>query len=299
LFKFFLKDHPGSLSSMRDRDWVTLRAQARVLRQQGFSLRQIGRRLHVVPGLVGRWVADVPFSGFSDEARAEQMAVRRDPATYERARSLRRAGWTYSMIAAELSVNKSTLSGWLRHESSTGSEAARRSRIARGKSGETRRRQHQEQTPMMRAAAATEICDMFTGGLSQRELLLMGLMLYWAEGAKTQGIALTNSDPYVIKAFVLWLERCLGVSRAQLKAEVHAYPNLDIDEAERYWADVIGVPATQFYKPQIDLREKKRSDKHGRLPYGTVHVKVIGRGSSELHRRVLGWIAGFAHHMVQ
>lgn len=121
----------------------------------------------------------------------------------------------------------------------------------------------------------------------------MGLMLHVAEGGKTQpAVSITNSDPFIIKTFVQWVEACLGIPREQLRGNVHIYPDVDVDEAEQYWSAVIGIPRSRFYRAQIDQRTGKMVEKRGKLRYGTVHVTVMGHGRADLHRKVMGWIAG-------
>ena len=77
----------------------------------------------------------------------------------------------------------------------------------------------------------------------------------------------------------------------QLRASLHSYPDIDTDEAEQYWADVIGIDRGHFYKAQIDRRVDKSVEKHGKLRYGTIHVVCLGPGTTALHRRILGLIA--------
>jgi hypothetical protein len=135
-------------------------------------------------------------------------------------------------------------------------------------------------------------------GLNERELFIAGLMLYWGEGAKVENcVSVTNSDPAIIRFFVLWFERCLNIEIPRLRATVHLYPDVDIDQAESYWSEVIGIPRSQFYKAQVDIREGKLVDKRGKLKYGTIHLEVRGEGTLDLQRRVLIWIETLADHV--
>jgi hypothetical protein len=192
------------------------------------------------------------------------------------------------MISSELGVSKSTLSGWLRNTSRSSRTIEQRSYEARTRTAQTKRLHHRHKLTAMHEASAQDIRDRFADGMTERELFLAGLMLYWAEGAKTQIVSLTNSDPALIALFVVWLERCLAVERQFLRAHVHVYPDTDVEPVEEYWADIIGISHHQFYKAQIDIRTDKSVEKRGRLPYGTVHLAVTGPGSTQLHRTVLG-----------
>jgi transcriptional regulator with XRE-family HTH domain len=214
-----------------------LRAQATELRRQGFSYSQIGRRLGVHKSVIARWVAVVSFDGFNGEPRAEQLSAVRDPHLYNRALELRQAGWSYKMIEAEIGVARSTLSGWLRHLKVPEYHPDVRQRtlqaLRAAVAANTRRQQALWQ--QVRSEAAAEIRGLLTTSVTDRELFLVGLTLYWAEGAKTHGhVGIANSDPVLIRTFVLWLQCCLEISRERLRGTVHTHPDVDPVEAEAY-----------------------------------------------------------------
>jgi lambda repressor-like predicted transcriptional regulator len=281
-------------------DYARLREEAIALRRQGFSLNQIGRRLGVRATTVSRWVAEVPFDGFNAESRAEQFAAVRDPVLYNRALELRKAGWSFKMIEAETGVPRSTLSGWLRYVEVLKYHPAVRQRTLVGQRAAVaaNKRRLQALQEKVRDDAIHEMRELFATGVTDRELFLIGLTLYWAEGGKTSGqVSIANSDPAIIKTFVLWVERCLKLGRAHLRANVHTHPDVDPDEAETYWSEIIGIPRSQFYKIQIDTRTNKSVEKRGKLPHGTAHVTVLGQGTRNLHRKILDWIACFGEEI--
>lgn len=271
-----------------------LRTQATDLRRHGYSYSQIGHRLGVHKSVVARWVATVPFDGFNAESLAEQLSSVRDPHLYNRALELRLAGWSYKMIEAEVGVSRSTLSGWLRNVTFAEYDPRVQQRVLQAQLKATQRNRLRREVAdqRIRGEVAVEMGELLADGLSDRELFFLGLMLYWAEGAKTHGhVGITNSDPRLVQMFVLWLDRCFGVGLDHLRAHVHSYPDVDTDEAEQYWAAVIGIDRRQFYKAQIDRRTGKSVEKHGKLRYGTIHVRALGPGTTDLHRRILGLIA--------
>lgn len=129
--------------------------------------------------------------------------------------------------------------------------------------------------------------------LSRREFWLAGVALYWAEGAKAyEDVSLTNSDPDTIRFFVRWLRKCCGADLKNMRVSVHIYPDLDPVMAREYWAEVTEIPVAQFYPEQVDSRNNKKGFKQGRLPYGTAHVRLLGKGTRRLHRLIMGWIDG-------
>jgi hypothetical protein len=76
------------------------------------------------------------------------------------------------------------------------------------------------------------------------------------------------------------------------RIDLHLYPDIDPDEAVRYWAEVTGLPPKQFYRPQVDCRLDKRQEKRGQLPFGTVQIRVVGgsKYGKAFHRKIMGWI---------
>ncbi len=192
-------DHPFLLpvSATTNMDQpADLRAQATELRRQGFSYSQIGRRLGVHKSVIARWVAAVSFDGFNSESRAEQLSAVRDPHLYNRALELRQAGWSYKMIEAEIGVARSTLSGWLRHlrVAEYHPEVRQRRLQAQHAAVAANKRRQQALRRNVREEAAAEIRELLVNGVTDRELFMIGLTLYWAEGAKTHGhVCFANS----------------------------------------------------------------------------------------------------------
>ncbi len=87
------------------------------------------------------------------------------------------------------------------------------------------------------AEAAAEV-----GQLTERELLLVGATLYWAEGAKAKPwrpndwrMTFTNSDPGLARLFLRFLE-ALGVRREDLGFRLSIHEETDVEAARLWWA---------------------------------------------------------------
>lgn len=99
----------------------------------------------------------------------------------ERARELRLEGKAYSQIAAELGVVKSTLSLWLRDlPYPDWANRDRDERCAAARRGCEAARAHRDSRRHLTVAAAAASIE----SLSARELFVVGVALYWAEGTK-------------------------------------------------------------------------------------------------------------------
>ena len=106
----------------------------------------------------------------------------------DQAIKLRREGLSYREILARIPVAKSTLSLWLRsvHLAKQQKQRLTEKRLAAVYRGaEAKRRQRIELTKVIKNAAIKDIKK-----ITKRELWLMGIMLYWAEGSKKNHIEL-------------------------------------------------------------------------------------------------------------
>ncbi|WP_340560874.1 hypothetical protein [Streptomyces sp. GSL17-111] len=220
--------------------------------------------------------------------------VRRHPNAkahlWEEARRLRRAGRRYAEIAAELGVSRSSVSLWVRDLPKPPPDLDRLHRMR-----EARWAPHRERTAALRratrAAAAGEI-----GELTDRELLLLGVGLYWAEGEKSkpwavrERVVFVNSDPGVIRVFLAWLA-LLGVRGDQLRLRVMIHESADVAEAERYWAEVAQVDVTALSKTTLKKHNPKTVRKNTTGDYRGCFVVGVVQGV-DLYRRIEGWWYG-------
>ncbi|EST32590.1 hypothetical protein N566_20010 [Streptomycetaceae bacterium MP113-05] len=176
----------------------------------------------------------------------------------KRARDLRRQGWTYDRIQLELGVSKSSVS---------------------------------EERQRTKAAARHEVRD-----LSDRELFLTGIALYWAEvtkdkpHARRERVAFINSDPGVITLFLAWLD-LLGVARSDLRFAVSIHESAEVAGAERYWAEHGGIDVTQLQKTTLKTHNPKTVRRNVGPQYRGCLIVRMHR-SAELYRRIEGAWSG-------
>lgn len=215
----------------------------------------------------------------------------------EKAIKLRKAGYSYSEILKEVPVAKSTLSEWLY---SIGLSKKQKQRLTEKKlasalrGAQRKKRQRVELTERIYREAEKEI-----KGIMERELWLMGIMLYWAEGSKEKennigaGVKFTNSDPFMVKLFLKWLSEILKIDKERIKAEIYIHENHKnrINEVINYWSRQIEMPKTSFSNVYFKKNKIKTNRTNtGSLYYGLVRIKV--NASSSLNRKICGWIRG-------
>jgi hypothetical protein len=121
-------------------------------------------------------------------------------------------------------------------------------------------------------------------------------MLYWAEGSKGRNsVVLTNSDPYMLRFFRLFLRSSLGVSDADLSIRLNVYlgNGLTLNEIEDYWLNLLELPRTALRKLSINHFPTSSSGrKTNALPYGDCTLRVSR--STRLVQHIYGAIQEYA-----
>lgn len=190
---------------------------------------------------------------------------------------LRKAGYSYSYIAEETGLAKSTLSYHLAdivYKPNLYMQKTLRSASLR--SAETKHLQKQQRITFARTVAEKEF-----GVLYKRDIFIAGVALYAGEGSKTQNLVrLVNADEQVVRFFINWLQ-LLGVPRSHVMLRVHGYPDTNQVEAESYWLKEACLPKIQLQPMCIDTRANKDRRRSSAHPYGTAHVTVRANGNPE------------------
>lgn len=88
-----------------------------------------------------------------------------------------------------------------------------------------------------------------------KELFGLGLGLYWGEGTKANktSVRLGNTDPSLIKAFMMFLIRIFKVEKADFRFNLQIFSDIDINKAVSFWAKELGVSRSQFTKTTMTV----------------------------------------------
>lgn len=199
------------------------------------------------------------------------MGYRGKLAEQEQARKLRAGGHYVADIAERLGVSKSSVSLWVRDI-----EIEPLKRRPSHRSG----RAHPQHLAKL---AEIEECNRLgverIGCLSEEAFLAAGVALYAGEGSKSGGkeVNFANTDPAMVAFYCAWLRRFFAVDEGRLRVRVYLHEGLDLDAAESFWADVTGVPRTQFqapYRAKADPTMRRAKHEHGcvYVRYTCVHT---------------------------
>lgn len=208
------------------------------------------------------------------------------------ATELRRDGYSYSYISKQLGVAKSTLSNWFKNEPFTPNEdTLTRVKLGQAAYGQRKKQLRVAETHKLLLDGKREV-----GVISKRDLWMIGLGLWLGEGSKTvEQIRLANADPKIIQVWLRWLREVCKLQNTNITIRMHLYEDTDEAMCREYWKAVTKLDYGPFRKTQFDKRPLKQAAKNGKLPYGTLHVCVVGAGNPEfgvrLHRRMMGWVS--------
>jgi hypothetical protein len=190
-----------------------------------------------------------------------------------RALRMRLRGMSYRQIREQLPVSKSILSLWLReHPLSPERVRALRdwSQVRIEKFRKTMRKKREN-----RLAGRKEEARRGWLPLSERELFLAGLFLYWGEGnkASTSEVSISNTNPQMIKFVLYWLTRCLGIPREKIKVRLHLYSDMEASREIRYWEGKLQLARKFFLRPYVKKSKISTLDRKG-FGHGTCNVLV-------------------------
>ncbi|MDP3015100.1 MAG: hypothetical protein Q8N28_01670 [bacterium] len=215
----------------------------------------------------------------------------------EKAINLRKLGFSYSEILKQIPVAKSTLSLWLR---SVGLSKKQKQRLTEKKLASmqrgaiAKRNKRIEIVRLIKNKAISEIKN-----ISNRELWLIGVSLYWAEGSKSkphnisQGVTFSNSDPMMIKVFMEWLRKILKIPENDIKYEIYIHENSKnkVVDSIQYWSKITKASQNKFKyvyfkRNKVNTKRKNTNENY----YGLVRILV--NKSTNLNRKISGWIEG-------
>ena len=208
----------------------------------------------------------------------------------QKALEMRAKQMSYSQIKEKLGVSKSTLSNWLNNlplSEKRIRELNALSPIRIERYRNTMRRKREDRWNLVYNKILSDI-----GKLSKRELFLVGLFLYWAEGGKTEKYSLTfsNTDPSMVVFFVHWVEKCLDVKREDIRAKLHLYKDMSMEKYLNFWSTKTGIPKRHFGKSYIKSSNLSDLTYKNGFGKGTCNIMIHSRDKTEYIRQGLKYI---------
>ena len=204
---------------------------------------------------------------------------------------MRKRGFSYSEIENRMHIPRSTLSYWLKNIKLTPEQTKKlndkRTEVAKANALKKVSRTS-KMIEEIKNSSSQDVKE-----ISKKELWLMGVVLYWKNGNKSdlkKGVHFSSSDPDMIKLFLKWLREVGGVEDKEIRFDIFikwskTSKKNSSDEIIDYWAKVTGFSKEHFSNIYFQKASKKRESGNGFL-----RIKVAQ--SSMLARQIAGWIEG-------
>lgn len=205
------------------------------------------------------------------------------------AENLRRQGLSYSEIKKQVPVAKSSLSLWLRGISLNSEQRKRLERlntIGQKAGAKARHMQKIERLCLLKEAVNKEVPKFI-----RDPFFVLGLTLYWAEGAKqkpwipSQRFSFSNSDARLILLMRQWLRKFSDAENANIQYRLYIHDNANVDQAIKEWMDILEINKTQI---KISYKKHKTHSRHDSASYKGLIVLSV-RKSTWLNRRIELW----------
>ncbi len=221
----------------------------------------------------------------------------------QQALKLRLQGKSYTEINKLLGIPKGTLSDWF-----TGLELSEKAKdkiklkvyegSLKGLLKKNRLQTHraQQNAGVIRNESAKKI-----GKLSQRDLLILGASLYWAEGYKRtiikngkertyHPVSLSNSDPALIVIFLQFLRKVCRVDDSKIHAGLRIFQHHNDGQLLDFWSNLTKIPKERFEKFYYGVSKSSLGKRpFNILPYGTIQIRI---NSTNLYHEIMGYIKG-------
>lgn len=212
----------------------------------------------------------------------------------QEARELRETGMSQKEIAQVLGISRNSASRWVKDIDLTEEQIKKLllselqgKALGRIKTAAIKKQKREDMLEEVGRVSKEKI-----GVISNRDLFIAGLCLYWAEGGKkNRRIEFCNSDPRMIKFIIRWLETCFGVNTKELTCVVginiiHEYREQAVKD---YWSSITGISQDQFRKTSFKRVSNKKVYDNLEEHFGTLSIVVAK--STNLYYQMMGLIS--------
>lgn len=219
-----------------------------------------------------------------------------------KALKLRQKGKSIKDIAKRLKISKSTVSLWCRDVELTPEQIQRlhEKMVKSGYKGRMKGARIQYERRLKKINEWKKRGIERIGRLSNRDLLIVGIALYWGEGAKkTRGVSFSNSDPEMIKFMIKFFRKVWKIDKSRFTAYIgiNKIHKNRIEEVENYWSRITNIPREQFTKTSLIKAKNKKNYKNFPVHYGTLTIRI--RKSAELYYQIIGLTEGLVKARVK
>jgi transcriptional regulator with XRE-family HTH domain len=195
------------------------------------------------------------------------------------AENLRSVGLSLSEIADKLNLSKSTISLWTKDIkiSDAGLKRIKNKRDSDREKGSEILKSYKRSRVDMAEKQASELIKGIS--LDNKTTLIALAALYQCEGEKGRSISFTNSDPELVRAFVVMLKKSFQIDEKRLKINLQLHDYHDEKHMIEFWSKSVGIPRSSFcktyFKKSNHLYRKEGYNGCARITYHNAHISRV------------------------
>ncbi len=207
-------------------------------------------------------------------------------------------GESIKQIAQKLGVSKSTVSLWCRDIILTEKQIKNlhNRMVSLSYVGRMKGARANHEKRINRIKEQNEKGIEVIGKLSERDLLVASVALYWGEGCKkSRQLSINNSDPEMLKFIMAVFRKVWKIKENRFAP----YVGINIihkkrdEEIREYWSKIIKIPKEQFRKTIFIKAKNKKVYKNLNSHYGTLTIRILK--PMEIYYQMMGLINGMVN----
>lgn len=182
-----------------------------------------------------------------------------------RAISLRKRGYSLKEVSEKLKIAKSTASDWLRKVdlSIKAQDRLKKKKIFGQYKGRKVLLQRRQDEIAKISKQSQNLVSKLT--FDKRWAKVCCALLFWCEGSKAlNSLRFTNSDPILIKLFLMLLRQGFKIDEKKMRGLVHIHQYHNDEKQKMFWSKTTGIPISQFSKSY--LKQNTGNNKHPNYP---------------------------------
>ena len=128
--------------------------------------------------------------------------------------------------------------------------------------------------------------------LSNRDLFIAGIFLYWGEGSKSEKTTtgLSNTDPSMLIFFLKWL-RSIKVDLKKVTVTLHLYSDMNCKKEINFWKKTLELPPICFKKSYIKKSKLSGLTYKNGFGHGTCNIRFYNRDLAEYVHMAMKYLA--------
>lgn len=179
----------------------------------------------------------------------------------EKAKILRKQGYSFGQLTKEFGVAKSTLHQWIRGfqrpQKFTRQDRIRWIKEIQPLGSQAQRKKREQMVDQIIQEVKEEVAKF---SITNDMLKAMLAMLYWSEGSKVRGtFSFANTDPRLMLLFITLFRRCYPIKEEKLRVRLHLHWYHREREVRAFWSKLLHVPEKQFHKIYRKRRSKEKT----------------------------------------